>query len=134
MTDANFDDIWDSEVNERDYQLNLHNNFIINEKENLEKLNYNEGFLAGSDFEDLEEFNKGYLKGIEYTSNFGIELGRIDSILILDKLKIEVIENCKRTKLEQIKKEIEENTYKIRENLNKEIEEILKCQGNCNCK
>ena len=55
MTDANFDDIWDSDVNERELQLNLHNNFVINEKENHEKLNYNEGFLEGSDYQDADE-------------------------------------------------------------------------------
>lgn len=125
------DDVWDVDTNERELQLSLHNNIVERESEKITKIDYHEGYLAGSDFENTDTYQENFKKGFDYTKDFGAQLGRLDAILYLSKLNIKHLCDCKSERLGELKKQAEEKTFKIENNLEVAILEIT--ESTCIC-
>ncbi len=140
----NFDDVWDSETNEREIQLALHDNLKEKEQNKIDTILYNEGYLNGIEITNEEKYNEGVNKGIEYTKDFGYEIGKIDAYLLLDKFGIKVLSKSTKNKLLKLKVNIEESSYQIDTNLSNKIDKALEsdcdcesdnsCKNNCECK
>jgi hypothetical protein len=119
------DDLWDTNVDERQLQMNLHNNQLEREKEKMKKNKYNEGFINGTDYNDEESYKKGFVDGYNHSLELGLCLGKCNSIIKLFELELVNMDNDKLNRIKEIKSEIELNTYKIsRELINDYFREI----------
>lgn len=124
------DDIWDDEVSERQLQINLHSIQADRELAKIKQIKYQEGFIAGSDFEDEVSYKEGFEVGYDYSVNIGCVLGSIDVILKLSECGLLGICEKKKKVLKESKKKIEEEMIKIEADLNEKLEIILnkKCK------
>lgn len=125
MSDINDDDIWDSNANQRDIELNLHNNEVTRETEKIKKIEYYHGFMEGTDTEDKENYKKGFIQGYNYSLELGLCMGKADSLLKLNELNLIILGECKIKKIKEIKNDIENNTYKINKEMIDKYYEVL---------
>lgn len=119
------DDLWDTNVDERQLQMNLHNNQVERENEKIKKNKYYEGFINGTDYNDEESYKKGFDDGYNHSLDLGLCLGKCNSIIRLSELELIVLDSDKLSRIKEIKSEIELNTYKItREVINDYFREL----------
>lgn len=119
------EDIWDMNVSQREVELKLHSNSIENEENKINNLLFNQGYLDGTDFIDDVKYHEGFSQGIEKTCHYGAEIGRIDAVLYLNKLKIVGLEKTVEDRLVEVKTRIELNKA-VDNEIKSEIDGILK--------
>lgn len=119
------DDLWDTNVDERQLQMNFHNNEVERENKKIKKNKYYEGFINGTDYNDEVSYKKGFDEGYNLSLDLGLCLGKCNSIIRLSELELIMIDNNKLNRIKEIKSEIELNTYKIsREVINEYFREL----------
>lgn len=119
---SNIEEIFGSKYNElgdeRKVQLYLYDNEIFNEAKKLTKVQYQQGFIEGSEYEPPEAKCKGINDGFNYSVNVGKCLGKVDCILKFKDIGFIELNEEELKKLMMIKENIEYNTFNVNEEEN----------------